>query len=175
MNYSVFDIFTIGIGPSSSHTVGPMKAAFNFITDIYSNGQFDSIHTIQCEFFGSLALTGKGHGTDKAFLLGIQGYRPESINSNNIPKILERVETEKTLILNFNQSLEVKFNPKKGIKFNRRKFLPYHPNAMTITAYDFAQNTILQKTYYSIGGGTIVEDNQKAFVKELDINDFLES
>ncbi len=162
MNYSVFDIFTIGIGPSSSHTVGPMKAATSFVKKLINKNLFESTTRIHCDFFGSLALTGKGHGTDKAFILGVQGHDPETINSNYIPEYIAETIKKKKAFLNFGStSKTIDFNPKKDIKFNRRKSLPFHPNAMTIYAFNSEDEVLYQHTYYSIGGGTILENEEK--------------
>ena len=98
MSLSTFDIFSVGIGPSSSHTVGPMLAAHDFLKKIKQQNILNDVQYIKCDFYGSLGLTGKGHGSDKAFILGIQNFLPESIDSNLIPKLLERCEKEKTLL-----------------------------------------------------------------------------
>lgn len=161
MSLSIFDVFTIGIGPSSSHTVGPMKAAKKFIEDIISQENFQKIYQIKCDFYGSLALTGKGHGTDKAFILGIQGYDPITIDSNKIPTIVENVHSVKKIELIFGENnLHIDFNPRKDIKFHRRVNLPYHPNGMCIAAYNEAGEEIHKKIYYSIGGGFIVDETE---------------
>ena len=161
MSISIFDIYTVGIGPSSSHTVGPMKAAKMFIDEIIDLNQFDQIDKIKCDFYGSLALTGKGHGTDKAFLLGIQGYIPETIDSDQIPNILENITTTKTLSLQYEQHNKIiSFHPKKDIKFHRRVSLPEHPNAMSFAAFDKDNNQILVRTYFSIGGGFIMNKEE---------------
>jgi len=161
MSISSFDIFTVGIGPSSSHTVGPMKAAKLFIQELIKSKKFDDMHGVRCDFYGSLALTGKGHGTDKAFILGIQGFSPETIDSDKIPDILANVKKQKKLILEFNElKKEIKFNIKDGIKFNRRITLPHHPNGMTFTALDNSEGALYKKTYFSIGGGFVVSEDE---------------
>lgn len=158
MTISIFDIFTVGIGPSSSHTVGPMKAAKIFIDQINS---FEDIQTIKCDFYGSLALTGKGHGTDKAFLLGIQGHTPESIDSDCIGQILDDVKKNKELILNRDkQTRKITFNSKIDIKFHRRVNLPFHPNGMAFAAFDAQGREISSKVFYSIGGGFILSQEE---------------
>ena len=159
MSVSIFDIYTVGIGPSSSHTVGPMKAAKSFIDFIGGINKFNEIHMIKCDFYGSLALTGKGHGTDKAFLLGAQGYEPETIDSNEIPNILEKVTKEKKLYLNFESNqLTINFDPRKDLKFHRRVSLPHHPNGMAFAAFDTEGREIIRKIYYSVGGGFVLEE-----------------
>lgn len=170
MSVSVFDIYTIGIGPSSSHTVGPMKAAKSFVDFIIGINQFSSIHTIKCDFYGSLALTGKGHGTDKAFLLGIQGFEPETIDSNNIPQILEQVKKSKSLTLSFGENNKsINFIIKNDLKFHRRVSLPHHPNGMAFAAFDETGKEIIRKIYYSIGGGFILEE------AEIDTDNVIDS
>ncbi len=165
MSLSVFDIFSIGIGPSSSHTVGPMRAALNFLEQLESKNLIEQIHYIKCDFYGSLGLTGKGHGSDTAFLLGIQGHRPETIDSNLIPEIVARVKSEKTLKLN--NSKTIQFNPKTDIKFHRRVSLPEHPNGMAFAAFSKDQKELTRNIYYSIGGGTFLSEDQLEKAKLL--------
>ncbi len=168
MSISTFDIYTIGIGPSSSHTVGPMKAAKIFVEGLIKENLFTNISSIRCDFYGSLALTGKGHGTDKAFLLGVQGHSPDTIDSDKIPEILERVKKKKELNLNFGTlNKTISFVMKDGIKFNRRITLPYHPNGMMFSAMDNEGGTIFKKTYFSIGGGFIIEESKTNKKEEL--------
>lgn len=157
MSISIFDIYSIGIGPSSSHTVGPMRAAKEFISEIINLEGFNGIAKIKCDFFGSLALTGKGHGTDKAFILGIQDYTPESIDSDLIPDILKNSIDSKTLTLvNGTSKKIIPFNYKKDIKFNRRVNMKEHPNSMSFAAYDEDNKEIHVQTYFSVGGGFII-------------------
>lgn len=160
MSISTFDIFTIGIGPSSSHTVGPMKASKLFVEEVIKSKKFSKICSIRCDFYGSLALTGKGHGTDKAAILGLKGLCPESIDSDKIPEILRCVKKDKTLILKFGKhSKTVGFNIRESIKFNRRVSLPYHPNGMMFTALDEDGGTIHKKVYFSVGGGFVLDED----------------
>lgn len=151
---SVFDIFSIGIGPSSSHTVGPMKAAKLFIDEIIAEEQLANIDKVSCELFGSLGQTGIGHGTGKAIVLGLSGENPESIAVENISSTLEQVET--TGIIKLNGQHAINFPVKKSIIYHRRKTLPAHSNALMLTAFQ-QDNIISQKTFYSIGGGFIVK------------------
>ena len=156
MSLSTFDIFSVGIGPSSSHTVGPMLASFQFLQNLKKKSILSEVEYIKCDFYGSLGLTGKGHGSDKAFILGIQNFLPESIDSNLIPDILKRVESENNLSLSREKSIS--FNIKKDIQFHRRVSLPEHPNGMAFAAFDKNQKEILKEVYYSIGGGAIVNE-----------------
>ncbi|WP_371185422.1 L-serine ammonia-lyase [Thalassotalea maritima] len=160
---SVFDMFSIGIGPSSSHTVGPMRAANRFIESLKQAQQFDHVTRIKVELFGSLGQTGIGHGTGKACILGLHGEAPETVAVEKIDSILEQTVASEQIMLN-NERL-VAFPKDDAIIYHRRKTLPAHANAMTIFAYA-GDDMLLDKTYYSIGGGFIVEDNE--FEKEKD-------
>lgn len=161
MSISVFDIYTIGIGPSSSHTVGPMKASYLFLQKLIDQNKFDNIVTIKVDLYGSLALTGKGHGTDKAVLLGLMGHEPESIDSNKIQEYLDKSKNSKTLELNFNENNKViKFIQRADLKFHRRVSLPYHPNGMAFAAFDKNNKELVRIIYYSVGGGFIVDEEE---------------
>ena len=153
---SVFDMFSIGIGPSSSHTVGPMRAAKLFVDCLNETKQLNKVTRVKCEFFGSLGQTGIGHGTGKAVILGLTGQAPESIPVNAIEPILKAVIDSQTLSLNGTHT--VAFPKNDAIIYHRRKTLPAHANAMTLYAFDQQDNTLLEETYYSIGGGFIVKD-----------------
>lgn len=157
MAVSVFDLFTVGIGPSSSHTVGPMRAAKMFITQALS--QDNKPTRIKTELFGSLGHTGKGHGSDVAILLGLEGHQPDEINTDSIPAILDYIRTEQQL--NLNNELQIKFDEKKDILFHKRQTLPDHANGMKFIAYDSNQNILLEKIYYSVGGGFVIGENAK--------------
>ncbi|AGH42189.1 L-serine dehydratase 1 [Paraglaciecola psychrophila 170] len=148
-------MFKVGIGPSSSHTVGPMRAACLFAEQIQAQGKLDQVSYITTELFGSLGQTGKGHGTGKAIILGLIGYSPEDVPVQQIDSLLSKVaSTQSLMLLN---SKKITFLSKGAIIFHRRKTLPKHANGMTMSAY--AENMLLfQCTYYSIGGGFIVED-----------------
>ena len=156
MAISVFDLFKIGIGPSSSHTVGPMRAANRFLMGVRDTGLIDSTGSITVELYGSLASTGVGHGTDKAVILGLLGEEPDKVDPDKIPSLLENVrETGRLQILN---GPVIKFQQKKHIVFYRRKSLPLHPNGLIFVAYDAAYREIHRRTYYSIGGGFVVNE-----------------
>lgn len=141
---SIFDIFKIGVGPSSSHTLGPWKAALLFRQTISDR----EVATIQIQLFGSLSKTGVGHGTDIAVMLGLEGFDPETIDTQDIPFHISRIRSEQQL--NWFQKT-IPFAPQQAIIFEDFA-LPFHPNALTFTA-QFTDGTLLKKTYYSTGGG----------------------
>ncbi|PKG85821.1 L-serine ammonia-lyase [Colwellia sp. 75C3] len=151
---SVFDMFSIGIGPSSSHTVGPMKAAKIFVDALVKQELLTKVDRVKCELFGSLGQTGIGHGTGKAVILGFTGQTPEGIPVESIEATLTEVIGSQKISLNGTH--EVNFPKDDAIIYHRKKTLPAHANAMTLYAY---QNDalLLEQTYYSIGGGFIVE------------------
>lgn len=157
MTLSVFDIFKIGIGPSSSHTVGPMIAARRFAQAIHQQSG-DGVNTIQVELFGSLALTGLGHGTDRAVLLGLEGHQPDTLDPADMENILERIKTTGILQLFGRQSIQ--FNAKRHILFNMATSLPFHPNALRFQALDAAGRELAQETFYSLGGGFVVSQDE---------------
>jgi len=161
---SVFDMFSIGIGPSSSHTVGPMKAAHLFVQHLSMNQQLDTVTRVRCELFGSLGQTGIGHGTGKAVILGFSGEFPETVAVDTIETILQNTVDSEQIMLNGTR--QVSFPKHDAIIYHRKKTLPAHANAMTLFAYDKNDCIVLEETYYSIGGGFIVEDCD--FEKEKD-------
>ena len=153
---SVFDMFSVGIGPSSSHTVGPMKAGAEFVAELAQDTEkFDAVDSVKVELFGSLGQTGIGHGTGKAVILGLLGELPDEIDVDTIESKLEEIRNSEKLCLNGEKL--VRFPRKNAIVFHRRKTLPKHANALTFYAY--AQDELVkQQTYYSIGGGFIIKD-----------------
>lgn len=160
---SVFDMFSIGIGPSSSHTVGPMRAACAFIQTLKANALLSRTGRVVVECYGSLGQTGKGHGTGKAIILGLAGFEPESVDIEATPAFLAQVEQTQTLCLGGEQPSEF---PRIGaILFNRRKTLPAHSNGMTLRAYE-GDTLVFEQTYYSIGGGFIIEESHFANARE---------
>lgn len=156
MVVSVFEFFKVGIGPSSSHTVGPMRAALQFVTDMANANQLQQVQSVRVELFGSLGATGKGHGSDKAVMLGLEGEAPEKVDPAIVEPTLQRIRETKTLKL-FGQH-EIKFQEKQHLAFHWRA-LPYHPNGMSFTAYDTLENELAHKIYYSVGGGFILDEN----------------
>ncbi|BCZ84917.1 L-serine ammonia-lyase [Paraburkholderia terrae] len=156
MNVSTFDLFKIGIGPSSSHTVGPMIAAYRFASRMRNEGQLDRVHGIRAELFGSLGATGKGHGTDKAVLLGLEGNLPDTIDPDHAERRLAHIRESKSLELA--SVRRIGLDEKSQIIFLRREVLPYHPNGMRFTAFDRQGAVVDVQVYYSIGGGFVVDD-----------------
>ncbi|WP_083508426.1 L-serine ammonia-lyase [Erythrobacter sp. AP23] len=146
---SVSDLFTIGIGPSSSHTVGPMRAAKQFAAQVASEGP---ISTIRAHLYGSLALTGRGHATDRAIILGLSGHECETIDPAIIESAVEAVGDQKRLLID--GRAEVPFDPETDIVFHKETFLDDHPNGLTLQA-ELASGLFISETYYSIGGGAI--------------------
>ncbi|HVJ88566.1 MAG TPA: L-serine ammonia-lyase [Labilithrix sp.] len=157
MRLSVFDIFKIGIGPSSSHTVGPMKAARRFAEALKREGHFDRVARVVVELYGSLGHTGKGHGSDVAILLGLEGERPDETDVDAIPARLSRIAQAGELKLLGHRP--VTFRVADQIVFHRRKSLPLHPNGMRFVASDSAGATLLDRVYYSVGGGFVVDES----------------
>ncbi len=154
MELSVFDIFKIGIGPSSSHTMGPMRAANFLLTKLKNHGLFNEVARIRCELFGSLASTGKGHWTDRALIWGLQGEEPETMDLDLQTERFEDVAATGELRLGGERTIA--FVPDRDIVFKPDELLPYHPNGMLFTVWNSAGEEIFTKHFYSIGGGFIV-------------------
>lgn len=157
MAISVFDLFKIGIGPSSSHTVGPMRAALQFVTKLEESECLEMTCIVKAELYGSLGATGKGHGSDKAVLLGLEGEAPDLIDPDRITESLARIRATGRLNLMGHRSIP--FVEKDHLLFFRRS-LPFHPNGMRFVAYDNAGNELLATTYYSIGGGFVLKEDE---------------
>ncbi|WP_200213636.1 L-serine ammonia-lyase [Micromonospora coerulea] len=153
---SVFDLFSVGIGPSSSHTVGPMRAARTFVTGLKADGLLADTTRVQAELFGSLGATGHGHGSDRAVLLGLEGESPETVDTDTVGSRVARIRAERRLSLLGAQ--EIDFDPDRDLVLHRRRSLPYHPNGMTFAAYDSAGEQVRARTYYSVGGGFVVDE-----------------
>ena len=162
MFISIFDMFKIGIGPSSSHTLGPMKAGKAFVDELKEKDLLDKVTRVQANVYGSLSLTGIGHSTDKAILLGLAGEEPETVDIDGISEFMKNVRSSEKLILG--GSHEVEF-PKDGGFFFHDEYLPMHENGMCLIAFA-GEEDILHKTYYSVGGGFIVK--QEDFAKRTD-------
>jgi L-serine dehydratase len=153
---SIFDLFTIGIGPSSSHTVGPMRAAVRFLDRLTEAGVLDQVVRVECELFGSLGATGRGHGTDRAVVMGLEGETPEAIDPDSVDGRVEAIRAGGGLKLAGRNAIT--FDWKKDLLFNRRESLPMHPNGMRFRAFDRAGESLLERVYYSVGGGFVVNE-----------------
>ncbi|MGP0806446.1 serine dehydratase beta chain, partial [Escherichia coli] len=152
---SLFDMFKVGIGPSSSHTVGPMKAGKQFVDDLVEKGLLDSVTRVAVDVYGSLSLTGKGHHTDIAIIMGLAGNEPATVDIDSIPGFIRDVEERERLLLAQGRH-EVDFPRDNGMRFHNGN-LPLHENGMQIHAYK-GDEVVYSKTYYSIGGGFIVDE-----------------
>lgn len=156
MPISAFDMFTIGIGPSSSHTVGPMRAATRFVRALADSELLSRTEGIRAELFGSLGATGKGHGSDRAVLLGLEGEEPETVDTDAIGARVQAISATKRLALSGHR--EIAFDPARDLVFHRRRALPGHPNGMRYTALDAEGEVLIERIYYSVGGGFVVDD-----------------
>ncbi|MFF0540846.1 L-serine ammonia-lyase [Streptomyces coelicoflavus] len=157
MAISVFDLFSIGIGPSSSHTVGPMRAARMFARRLRNEELLDSVASVRAELYGSLGATGHGHGTPKAVLLGLEGDSPRTVNVETADTRVETIRSSGRISLLGDH--EIAFSYDDDMVLHRRKALPYHANGMTLWAYDAEGAEVLTKTYYSVGGGFVVDED----------------
>jgi L-serine dehydratase len=162
---SVFDMLKIGVGPSSSHTLGPWRAGERFLEELRSENIIQSISRIKTDLYGSLSLTGKGHATDLAVMLGLSGQDPEYIPVENIDGIIKSIEDKAQI--NLGNEFMIPFDISKDILFNK-EFLPFHSNGMTLTAYS-ADEEIYTATYYSIGGGFVVKEERLNAKKKIEI------
>ncbi len=157
MSISVFDLYTIGIGPSSSHTVGPMRAARRFARELDSGGLLDRVHRVRVTLYGSLALTGLGHGSDRAILMGLEGESPERVDPDRIPQRCDEIQAHGALRLLGRR--EIGFDSDTDLVLDRDRRLAYHPNGMQCLAVDAQDRTLLERTYFSVGGGFVVRED----------------
>ncbi|OWW19359.1 L-serine ammonia-lyase [Noviherbaspirillum denitrificans] len=157
MAISVFELFKIGIGPSSSHTVGPMRAALQFVSGLKEAGRLNEVAQVKAELYGSLGATGKGHGSDKAVILGLLGEAPDLVNTETIDAKLAQVRSEKHIALL--GEAPVPFIESEHLLLYKRQSLPHHPNGMRFTAFDSSGAEIANKVYYSVGGGFVVNED----------------
>jgi L-serine dehydratase len=150
---SILDMFTIGIGPSSSHTVGPMKAAADFL---YQQQNLNEVCRLSVCCYGSLALTGQGHGTDKAILLGLMGFRPDNVDPKVVPELIDAVQSNQSLDLLGHKTIP--FTMDRDLQFNTAILFDYHSNAMQFQLFNKANEVIAEEVYYSVGGGFIEKE-----------------
>ncbi|MCA0243288.1 MAG: L-serine ammonia-lyase [Proteobacteria bacterium] len=160
MAVSVFDLFKIGIGPSSSHTVGPMRAARLFALRLAADGLLPRTARVQVLLYGSLGATGKGHGSDKAVLLGLAGHEPDTVDVEAVPALLAAMRREGRIELLGRHA--VAFDEKADLVFRRRESLPFHANGMRCLAFDAGGAVLAERCYYSVGGGFVVSDEVAA-------------
>ena len=156
MALSAFHLYSVGIGPSSSHTVGPMRAAKRFADELERNGRLSDVRRLRAELFGSLGVTGHGHGSPKAVVLGLEGEDPATTDTDRAEDRLDEVRSSG--ILRLAGTAPVPFDVAEDLVMHRRQSLPAHPNGMTFAAYDAAGAEISFRTYYSVGGGFVVDD-----------------
>jgi L-serine dehydratase len=159
MALSVFDLFKIGIGPSSSHTVGPMRAARQFASRLQESGLLDRVTRIAVTLYGSLGATGKGHGSDKAILLGLEGHEPDTIDVEAIAGYVDRIRDAREIKLLGIHA--VRFEEPRDLVFNRKDTLPLHSNGMKFEAFDASGARLASGTFYSVGGGFVVSDTRE--------------
>lgn len=155
---SIFEIFKVGIGPSSSHTVGPMRAARQFTLDLQDRALLDGVARVRVELFGSLALTGHGHQTDRAILLGLSGEQPEKVDPSSIDHKVRKILQEHTIrLLN---AVEIPFHENEDLLFLKTQVLPRHSNGMRFVAFDSAGGELYSAIFYSVGGGFIAREGE---------------
>ncbi|WP_425641620.1 L-serine ammonia-lyase [Marinomonas gallaica] len=164
MSISVFDLFKIGIGPSSSHTVGPMAAAADFIDALTQKKVTQDTSRVVCDLYGSLSATGIGHGTDNAVIMGLMGERPSRIDPESVLGRIETLKASSRLVLSGGHEIDFVWDRDMLLL---EEVLPYHPNAMRLTAYDASENVLYQNTYYSIGGGFVIDETEATHVAHV--------
>ena len=157
MAISVLELFRIGIGPSSSHTVGPMRAARQFAASVREAGLLGRTHGVRAQLYGSLGATGRGHGSDKAVMLGLEGEEPERIDPDTIELRLARIREQGAL--NLLGEHKIAFSEREHLVFHRRESLPFHPNGMRFAALGADGEELTGKQYYSVGGGFVVDEH----------------
>ena len=174
MAVSTFDLFKVGIGPSSSHTVGPMRAARLFVQRLDSDGQLATTTRVRCELFGSLGATGRGHGSLGAVVLGLLGLAPDTVDVDQVAGMRERVTREHRLLLDGRHAIA--FDEATDLVLNARASLPHHPNGLRFTALDARGQVLAQRDYYSVGGGFVVsgevmadQQRHKAVAPDTDV------
>lgn len=162
MSLGVLDLFSIGIGPSSSHTVGPMRAAVRFVDELAEAGQLDRVDAVRVGLFGSLGATGIGHGSDSAVLAGLSGKQPETLDPDSVGPLVAEIREKESLRLGGRK--DVPFDMASDLTLHLRESLPGHPNGMRISAE--ADGELIERDYYSVGGGFVVTDDELAAEKD---------
>ncbi len=157
MTISVFDLFSVGIGPSSSHTVGPMRAAARFVSELRTSGAFDDVANVRVDLYGSLAATGAGHGTMTAVLLGLEGHLPEDIETDHMEQRIEAMRASGHIAFGGSRAIAL---TEQDIVLRPLTILPFHPNGMTLTAFSVDGSELRRETYFSIGGGFVVTETE---------------
>ena len=165
MVLSIFDLYTIGVGPSSSHTVGPMKAAKKFVENLQNKSLLEEVITLKIELFGSLALTGRGHGTHKAIIAGLNGQSPETVDPDLIPKLMDHAKNQNEI--NVLGIKKIFFNMNNDFLFKRKEFLDYHSNGMRFSAFNKEEKELFHTVYYSTGGGFILSEEETLKKNEM--------
>src|SRR4051794_2268311 len=155
---SVFDMFKIGVGPSSSHTLGPWRAALRFLQTLQTNYSLNNVKAVHVLLYGSLAKTGKGHGTDIAVILGLGGEDPVTIDVNSITQKIKEIAVSQKILLD--NEVAIDFDPSTDVRFLYNETLPFHPNGLTFLA-DFNNGDSISETFYSIGGGFVIKEGEK--------------
>lgn len=163
MSVSVLDIFKIGIGPSSSHTVGPMKAAMTFSNHLQESQLLNEVVRVKAELYGSLGATGKGHGSDVAVMLGFEGEAPDTVDTESVPVRMASIREKKAIHIVGGK--EIRFDEKADLVMYRRESLPFHPNGMRFSAFDADGYVIYTRVYYSVGGGFVLDESAASGAK----------
>jgi L-serine dehydratase len=158
MFISAFDLFKIGLGPSSSHTMGPMRAALRFARELSQDDKLAQTARICVDLYGSLGLTGRGHGTDRAILLGLSGEIPDRVDPDQVESKLQRIHEENQLTIDAKHTIP--FRVEENLRFRIDKTLAFHSNGMRFTAFDGEAAIVLRKVYYSVGAGFVVDDDE---------------
>ncbi len=158
MTISVFDLFKVGIGPSSSHTVGPMRAAYLFVTRLRAAGLLGRTSAVRCELFGSLGATGHGHGSVKAVVLGLAGEQPHLVDPVAADPIVQKVQDNGRLVLAGER--EIGFSVAEDVVLHRRRKLDFHTNGMIFRAMDESGQVLEEREYYSVGGGFVLDEDE---------------
>ncbi|MFK8003210.1 MAG: L-serine ammonia-lyase [Polyangiales bacterium] len=171
MQVSTFDLFSIGIGPSSSHTVGPMRAASLFVERLHNADVLAKVARVRVELFGSLGATGRGHGSDRAVVMGLLGYDPEHIDPDVIPARMDEVQAAKEVRLGGESAMgetapTIRFSLREDLLFRKRQSLPGHANGMRFAALNAAGEALEERIYYSVGGGFVLDETRNVIAPQ---------